>query len=157
MTLELVEPGLLTLVQAAPYRGTRHLGMPLAGAADPVAMALANWLAGNGPEMAALETAYAPVTLRAHQDCVIGVHGAAIIIEVNGAAMPTSQAVKLVRDDLLHIPPPSGGCRSYIAVQGGISAEGQLNPTSTYLPAKLGGFGGGRRLTLPTVWSIRSI
>ena len=162
MTLELTEPGLLTLVQAVPYRGTRHLGMPLAGAADPVAMALANWLAGNGPEMAALETAYAPVTLRAHQDCVIGVHGAAIIIEVNGAAMPTRQAVKLVRDDLLHIPPPSGGCRSYIAVQGGISAEGQLNPTSTYLPAKLGGFGGeamvrGARFGPETAWLTREV
>jgi 5-oxoprolinase (ATP-hydrolysing) subunit C len=142
MTLELIEPGLLTLVQAVPYRGTRHLGMPLAGAADPVAMALANWLAGNGPEMAALETAYAPVTLRTHQDCMIGVQGAATIIEMNGAAMPTSQPVKLARGDVLHIPSPPGGCRSYIAVQGGISADGSLKPTSTYLPAKLGGYNG---------------
>ena len=142
MMLDLTEPGLLTLVQAVPYRGTRHLGMPLAGAADPVAMALANWLAGNGPEMAALETAYAPVTLRADQDCVLGIQGAATIIEVNGAAMPTSQSISLSRGDLIHIPSPSGGCRSYIAVQAGILAHGPLTPTSTYMPARLGGYGG---------------
>lgn len=142
MTVELIEPGLLTLVQAVPYRGSRHLGMPLAGAADPVAMALANWLAGNGPEAAALETAYAPVTLRAHQDCVVGIQGAATSVDVNGTVLPTSQSVKLVRDDLLHISAPAGGCRSYIAVQGGLSAHGSLMPTSTYLPAEVGGYGG---------------
>jgi 5-oxoprolinase (ATP-hydrolysing) subunit C len=142
MTLELVEPGLLTLVQAVPYRNTRHLGMPLVGAADPVAMALANWLADNGPEAAALETAYAPVTLRAHQDCVVGIQGAAVSVEVNGKAMPTNQSIILMQHDLLHIPPPAGGCRTYIAVSGGLTANEQLKPTSTYLPAKLGGYCG---------------
>ncbi len=140
--LELIESGLLTLVQATPYRGTRHLGMPLAGAADPLAMALANWLVGNGPETAALETAYAPVTLRAHQDCLIGIQGAAISVELNGAATATSGSIKLTRNDHLHIPPPAGGCRTYISVAGGLTEDGPLQPTSTYLPAGLGGYGG---------------
>jgi 5-oxoprolinase (ATP-hydrolysing) subunit C len=142
MTLELTQPGLLTLVQAAPYRATRHLGMPLAGAADPVAMALANWLAGNGPEAAALETAYAPITLRADQDCAVGVQGAAFSVQVNGKALPTSRSIALRQGDLLHIPPPDGGCHTYVAVPGGLTANEQLKPTSTYLPAKLGGYCG---------------
>lgn len=143
MTLQLVEPGLLTLVQAAPYRGTRHLGMPLAGAADPVAMAVANWLVGNGPELAALETAYAPVAFKAVQDCAIGIQGAVMGVEINGQPLPTSQTIILRSGDALTIPPPSGGCRSYIAVMGGIAAHGEVHATSTYTSAQLGGFEGG--------------
>lgn len=142
MTLELVEPGLLTLVQAAPYRGQRHLGMPLAGAADPVAMALANWLAGNGPDVAALETAYAAVSFKAVHDCAIGVQGAATSVEINGQSHSTSQTILLSSGDTLRIPRPSGGCRSYIAMTGGIAESGAMQATSTYLPAQLGGFEG---------------
>lgn len=142
MTLEMVESGLLTLVQAAPYRGQRYLGMPLAGAADPVAMALANWLAGNGPDVAALETAYAPIAFHAVHDCSIGIQGAATRVEINGQPHPTSQTILLRSGDTLRIPPPSGGCRSYIAMTGGIAEYGAMQATSTYLPAQLGGFEG---------------
>ena len=142
MTLELLEPGLLTLVQAAPYRGTRHMGMPLAGAADPVAMALANWLAGNGPEAAALETAYAPLSLMARQACAVGVQGAAVEVDVNGDPVSTHHSIELASGDVLTISPPSGGCRSYVAVGGGIADSGALRATSTYLPARLGGHDG---------------
>ncbi len=143
MTLELLDPGLLTLVQAAPYRSTRHLGMPLAGAADPVAMALANWLVGNGPEVAALETAYAAVAFKVVHDCAIGIQGAAVSVEINGQAMPTSRTIILRSGDTFRIPPPSGGCRSYLAMMGGIAEHGSMQATSTYLPARLGGFEGG--------------
>lgn len=142
MTLEVIEPGLLSLVQAAPYRGARHLGMPRAGAADPLAMALANWLAGNAAEAAALETAYAPVVLKAHSDIAVGIYGAAIEVEINSAAFAAAQTHFLRRGDIVRIPPPVGGCRTYIAVQGGISPHGVLKATSTYTPARLGGYDG---------------
>lgn len=142
MTLEVIEPGLLTLVQAAPYRGDRHFGMPLAGAADPLAMALANWLAGNAAEAAALETAYAPVVLKAHSNIAVGIYGAAIEVEINIAAFSAAQTHFLRRGDILRIPPPVGGCRTYIAVQGGLSSHGVLKAASTYLPARLGGYDG---------------
>lgn len=138
MSLEIIEPGLMTLVQSSPYRGTRHLGMPLAGAADPVAMALANWLAGNGPEAAALETAYAALALKAHEDVAIGIQGAATEVEVNAQTVSTEQTLELQRGDVLKIPPPVGGCRTYIAMSGGI----REHVTSTYTPARLGGIDG---------------
>jgi biotin-dependent carboxylase-like uncharacterized protein len=146
MTLEVLEAGLLTLVQAAPYRGTRHLGMPLAGAADPVAMALANWLAGNSAEAAALESAYAALSFKAHRRCSVGVQGAATHVEINGASATTGQTLFLDADDILEIPAAKGGCRNYIAICGGIAEEGALKAASTYLPARLGGFGG---MTVP--------
>lgn len=142
MTLELIEPGLLTLVQGTPYRGLRHLGMPLAGAADPVALALANWLVGNGAEAAALETAYAPLSLRAVSVCLVGVQGAVTQVEINGVAHSTSESLALEAGDMLRIPAPSAGCRSYIAVHGGFAVAPVLGSNSTYTPAKLGGIKG---------------
>ena len=57
MAIEWVNPGLASMVQGTPYRGHRHIGIPLAGEADPVSLALANWLAGNAAETPAIETA----------------------------------------------------------------------------------------------------
>jgi 5-oxoprolinase (ATP-hydrolysing) subunit C len=140
--LELLEPGLLTLVQGIPYRSQRHLGMPLAGPADPVASALANWLVGNDPDAAALETAYAPVKLLARAACIVAVQGAAVEIELDGKRHSTDRSVHLLAGQELTIPAPQGGCRSYIAINGGIAVAPVLGATSTYIPAKIGGLAG---------------
>ena len=47
MSLLVETAGLLTLIEGAPRRGLRHLGVPASGAADPLSLALANRLAGN--------------------------------------------------------------------------------------------------------------
>lgn len=140
--LRLLEPGLLMLVQGIPYRGMRHLGMPLAGAADPVALAAANWLVSNGPDAPALETAYAPVRLLAEADCLIAIQGAACEVEIDGKAHPTHASLSLAKGGELYIPAAKGGCRSYIAIAGGVTVEPVMGATSTYLPAKLGGMNG---------------
>lgn len=142
MTLELVAPGLMTLVQAVPYRATRHLGMPLAGAADPLAMALANWLVGNGSEEAALETAHTSITFQAHADVAVGIQGAASQVLMNDAPVSTQRSLFLKKGDILRISPPAGGCRTYIALHGGVSEHGRMKAISTYLPARVGGYDG---------------
>jgi biotin-dependent carboxylase-like uncharacterized protein len=140
--LQLLEPGLLTLVQGTPFRSQRHLGMPLAGAADPLAAALANWLVGNDPDAAVLETAYAPVKLLAKAGCMVAVQGAAGEIELDGKRQSTARSMHLAAGQELSIPVPQGGCRSYVAINGGIAVPPVLGATSTYMPAKLGGLAG---------------
>ncbi len=142
MMLQLIESGLATMVQGIPYRGMRHLGMPLAGAADPVALALANWLAGNSAEAAALETAYAPISFTAISDCLAAVQGAATEVDVDGEKQGTENLFHLTEGQRLTLPAPAGGCRSYVAIRGGISVDPVLGATSTYEPAQLGGIGG---------------
>jgi biotin-dependent carboxylase-like uncharacterized protein len=142
MTLQLVEPGLTTLVQGRPFRGMRHLGMPLAGAADPVSLALANWLVGNAAESAALETAYAPAGFVAKADCVVAIQGAANMCEIDGQLHPTFQSHRLRAGQKLAIAAPPGGCRSYLAIAGGIDVKPVMDATSTYAPGHIGGMGG---------------
>ena len=49
MTLEVLEPGLLTTIQDAGRPDWTHLGVPVGGAADPWSLAVANLLAGRAP------------------------------------------------------------------------------------------------------------
>ncbi|MEE9433512.1 MAG: biotin-dependent carboxyltransferase family protein [Sphingorhabdus sp.] len=134
--------GFLTMVQGIPFRGYRHKGMPLAGAADPVALALANWLVGNTAEASGYETTMMPVELEAFTDCCLAVHGAATRVLIDGEERDTSAAIFLTSGQTLTIPPPDGGCRSYIAFRGGVPGEKRMGARSTYLPAAFGGNGG---------------
>ena len=142
MSLKIIEPGLLTLVQGIPYRGQRQFGMPLAGAADPVALAFANWLVSNEAEAPVIETAYGRVEMLANAACTIAIQGAATEIEINGKRYPTYLSHGVARGDKIIIHPARGGCRSYIAIAGGFNIPPLLDATSTYLPARLGGFAG---------------
>src|SRR6266850_6542772 len=63
MTLRIVDPGLYTLVVDCGRPHSRSLGVPVGGAADRTALALANALVGNPPDAAALEFSLAGPTL----------------------------------------------------------------------------------------------
>lgn len=136
-----VEPGLLTQIQGAPYRGIRGKGMPLAGAADPLSRALANLLVGNSAEAPAIETGFAPLMLEALAPVSLAVTGAAAEhILVDGKNMKPYRTIELKRGSYLRLEGARTGCRSYIAVAGGgFSCPMLMNAQSTYIP---GGFGG---------------
>ncbi len=55
MTLEVLQPGLASRVVDLGRPGTRHLGVPVGGAADRTALALGNALVGNPPDAAGIE------------------------------------------------------------------------------------------------------
>ena len=76
MTLEVVEPGLLTTVQDAGRPDWTHLGVPVGGACDPWSLAVANLLAGADAGAAALEMTIAGPTLAVRATTIIGLAGA---------------------------------------------------------------------------------
>jgi 5-oxoprolinase (ATP-hydrolysing) subunit C len=131
--------GFMTIVQGIPFRGHRHLGMPLAGAADPISLALANWLVGNDAETSAYETTMMPAELVALADCCVAVQGAAARLFIDEVEQDTNSTIILRQGQTLHIPSPVGGCRSYIAFRGGVAGERPMGASSTYLPAAYGG------------------
>lgn len=131
--------GFMTIVQGIPFRGHRHMGMPLAGAADPISLALANWLVGNDAEDSAYETTMMPVELVALADCCLAVQGAAAHLFIDEVRRDTNSTIILKQGQTLAIPAAIGGCRSYIAFRGGVLGERRMGASSTYLPAAYGG------------------
>lgn len=137
--IEVIEPGAWTALQDQGRFGHRAIGVPVAGAVDLEALILANRLVGNDPETAALEMTYQGPVLTASCDLVAAVWGAPMVPFLNGRPGRVGQSFLWPRGTQLSFVSGSWGCRSYLALAGGIPARQVLGSRS--LDAR-GGFGG---------------
>ncbi len=131
MSLDVVEPGPLTLVQDLGRVGLAHLGVPRAGALDPPAAALGNRLVGNGTDRAVLEVLMGGLEVRTDIGCWVAVTGAPCGVSVDGRQRAHSRAEWLSAGAVLKLGRPLAGVRTYLAVAGGIAVEPVLGSRST--------------------------
>jgi allophanate hydrolase len=134
--------GLQTTIQSQPRVGTRHLGVPASGPADPLSMALANRLVGNSSFTPALETTLTGATLRFEVASYVAVSGAAARCLLNGTPVALHKTLAVSVGDVLVVGAAESGVRDYIAVAGGFVADDVLGSRSTYMSAKFGGYKG---------------
>ena len=86
--IEVKAPGLATTVQDLGRPGFYHLGIPLSGAMDRLALVAANLLVGNDAGAAGLEAVFAGPELTFTAPAVVAVCGAELPPKLDGAAMP---------------------------------------------------------------------
>jgi len=141
-SLAVVEAGLQTTVQAGPRSGLRHQGVPSAGAADPLSLALANRLVGNDLAAPVLEVTLSGARIRAESACRVAVTGAACAVTIDGLPGAAHEQLLLKRGAELRLGAAETGVHSYLAVAGGVVVEEVLGSAATYLPAGLGGYRG---------------
>ncbi len=142
MTISVLNGGTQTTVQDAGRPGFRHLGIPSSGAADRLSFAVANHLVGNPWDAPALECALGGLHLRFERPMVIAISGAEQWAQVNGMNAPMNRAFAVEIGDILTLSYAREGCRSYVAVAGGLEATEFMGSQSTYMPAQLGGIEG---------------
>ena len=142
MSITIISAGLQTTVQGAPYRGQRHIAIPAAGAADPLALALANRLVAKPADALALEITMSAVTVRANCALHIALAGAAATIEINGQLLAAHQCHEISTGDLITILPPQTGTRSYLAFSMALNVPHILDCGSTCLTGQFGGLNG---------------
>jgi biotin-dependent carboxylase-like uncharacterized protein len=142
VTIHVEKRGLQTSIQSRPRAGSRHLGVPASGPADPLSMALANRLVGNSAFTPALETTLTGVTLRFSCDTQVAVTGAVADCWLNGKAVDQHVTVAVGNDDILAVGAAQKGVRNYVAIAGGLVADVVLGSSSTYLTAAFGGYQG---------------
>ncbi|ATW05177.1 biotin-dependent carboxyltransferase family protein [Sphingorhabdus sp. YGSMI21] len=142
MSITVLKAGLQTTLQGAPYTGHRHLGMPAAGAADCLSLALANFLVAKSFGETAIEIALTDASFRFNEPCSLAVVGAAEYLRINGDEQPLHRTLEIKAGDRIDIGPSRPGCRTYLAISAAIHAESLLGGRSTYLAARLGGFQG---------------
>ncbi|GAB5455756.1 MAG: biotin-dependent carboxyltransferase family protein [Henriciella sp.] len=140
--LRLLKAGLQSTLQGAPRLGHRHLGIPYAGPADPLSMALANRLVGNTRDATCAEITFGGFEAEVEADCAVAVTGAAGRLSVSGREKRAHETWHLRTGDTIKIEPPQAGARTYLAIRSGFKARAQFGSTSTYLPASLGGYEG---------------
>ena len=117
---EVIRPGPRAVVQDGGRRAVAGVGVPGAGPADPVSFDLANRLVGNDADAGAVEVTGGDASLRCLMDCHVGVVGAAPDVRVDTTTEDHDRLLPLRAGQRLHIGRLHGGCRTYLAVAGGV-------------------------------------
>jgi antagonist of KipI len=136
-------PPYLTVQDAGRF-GYRSSGVPPAGAMDQWSYGLANVLAGNQRNAAALEWAIGGGSLRFEHDTAIGLAGAEIdgLIDEKPIQSPGSFVVR--SGQILKVRGITERRFLYLALRGGVECPIVLGSRSTYLPGSFGGIEGRR-------------
>jgi biotin-dependent carboxylase-like uncharacterized protein len=140
--LDVVEPGLQTLVQDLGRNGYFAIGLPPSGPMDAFSHHAANALVGNDPAAATLESVFVGPTLHVRHDTVVAVTGADVDLRIDGVRMPTWTTLPIRGGQVLTVGPAMTGARNYVAVRGGIGTPLVMGSRSTYLPSAIGGVDG---------------
>lgn len=143
--LEVLDVGFANCIQDAGRFGHRSIGVPVAGAADPVLLACANHLLGNEADTAGLEITLAGPRLKALAGplrCALAGRLAARLSRADGttAEVPPWHTATLFPGDTIALGAARG--TAYLALSGGFQVSPQLGSRATYARARLGGVDG---------------
>lgn len=137
-----ISPGLFTTVQDQGRFGYQKYGVPVSGVMDSFSASMANFLVGNDENCAVLECTVAGPTLLCLDYAYVAVTGANMPVHLNGDEVNGWMSFKVKPGDVLELGQVQSGCRSYIAVTGGVDVPLIMGSRSCNVSAGLGGFYG---------------
>ena len=137
MSLVVLKPGLLTTLQDAGRYGHAALGIGAAGAADAVALRLANALVGNPADACALEFTLVGPRLRFEHAVVVALIGETAA-KCDGLALDPWRPQRIDAGSELDCGALRHGARGYLAIAGGIEVTPVLGSRSTDVNAAIG-------------------
>jgi len=142
MSLRFINPGMQTSIQDAGRSGFMHQGISKSGAMDPLSLQLANWLASNPLNQAAIEVALVGPTIEFTQSLSIAICGAEFDLSLNDESVFNSETINVKAGDILAFKRLRQGARAYLAFAGNLNVDSCFGSQSTHLTAKFGGYKG---------------
>jgi KipI family sensor histidine kinase inhibitor len=139
--VEILDPGLLSLIEDGGRRSVASMGVPRAGPADPEAMRLANRLVGNHDGSATIEVTAVGPRLRFTGDAHLGVVASSpdgLEVRIDGHPVGAGVVSPVRHGQVVTIGRIHGGLRAYVAVSGGIETPMVVGSRSTDLLSGLG-------------------
>lgn len=140
--IRILKPGLLDTIQDSGRTGYQKYGIIVSGVMDPLAHRLANLLVGNKENESVMEMTLMGPAILFEEDALISICGGDLSPSVDGEAVPMWRPVFIKKGTELIFGYAKRGCRAYLAAAGGFDVETVLGSKSTYLRAKIGGYGG---------------
>lgn len=140
--LKVLTPGMLTTVQDCGRHNYQKWGIPVAGAMDEYALRVANILVGNPEKEACLEITLLGPTLEFLADSLVALTGADLGARIEKRECPLWESFWVKKGEKLEFTGVKSGCRSYLAVAGGIDVPVVMGSKSTYLRGSFGGYKG---------------
>lgn len=129
-SLVVVATGGQSLVEDLGRPGRLGIGIPPAGAVDPVSLRAANRLVGNPEDAAAIEVLLGGLAIRPDHTVVVAVTGAPAASTVDGRPVAFGRAVTVPAGATMALAAPLTGLRSYLAVRGGLDVPQVLGSRS---------------------------
>ena len=156
-SLEIIHPGMLTLLQDVGRLGVGDQGLSQGGAVDLHAYCWANYLVGNGMDCPQLEITLGQACFKARGDLICALTGADMGATLDGEPLAFWQSF-LVRDGQeIKFSYSRSGLRAYLAVKGGFKASKVLGSVSTVMRNDMGGIESGRALEKSDRLEVASI
>ncbi|KAL9594051.1 MAG: hypothetical protein Q9219_007241 [cf. Caloplaca sp. 3 TL-2023] len=119
--IDVLSAGAYTTIQDYPGRPSMGRGFPHAGPMDPFAFQIANILVGNRPGVEGLEITLDGPELLFLGPAVVAICGASMAIKINGTPASMWTRLHVAAGQKLKVGRTTGGgCRSYLAVHGGL-------------------------------------
>ncbi len=145
-TLEVIQPGMLSLIQDTGRLGVGAQGLSQGGAVDLHAYCWANHLLGNDMNCPQIEITLGQACFKAHGDMLCAITGADMNLTVDGKPQVCWQSFLLRNGQVLKFNLPRYGVRAYLAVYGGFSVPEVLGSASTVVRNGIGGVAQGTPL-----------
>jgi antagonist of KipI len=142
LSIRIIHNGISDTIQDAGRYGFAASGINPGGAMDLVAMQVANLLAGNNKDEAAIEMHFPAAVFHFTESCLIATSGADFNMHVNDQPLPLNTPIIIAAGSIVECKKLRSGARCYLAVHGGFDIQPWLNSYSTNLKANAGGFNG---------------
>jgi len=142
MSLFIHKTGVQALIQDRGRVGYRHLGIPASGPMDSYSFELAQLLCGNSGQEALIEFTLHGAIIEFEKATVIALTGGGATATINNKSILYNIAHVVKAGDTLKLSPSEFGCRTYLAIQGGLKVNAELGSCATYVPAQIGGIEG---------------
>lgn len=136
--LQIISPGVLSLIQDAGRFGQGQLGLTQGGPLDGHSFRWANTLVGNPVNSSVIEHSLGGLILEARTPCIIAVTGAKLTLSINQQRVACWQAHQLNAGDKLELGEFSQGLRAYVAVAGGFAITPHFGSTATVMREGMG-------------------
>lgn len=153
---EVLRAGIQSTVQDLGRSDAAHWGVPQAGAADRLALVLANLLLGNSPEAACIEITMGGFQIRFLSPTDFALAGADCVASLDDQLILPYARSHAQAGQILTLKPPAKGLRTYLALWGGVDVPLVLASRSTLLTAQFGGMAGRALRVGDVLYAIQS-
>ncbi|MCI2957782.1 biotin-dependent carboxyltransferase family protein [Agromyces atrinae] len=143
MSLHILTPGPLALVEDLGRPGFAHLGVSASGALDRSALRLANRLVGNPQDAAGIEITMGLLEARFDAPtwfAITGAEGDVLLVRdgMPASSVPLAVATHAEAGDRIEFGPARHGVRFYLSIRGGIDGAPTLGSRSSDTLSGLG-------------------
>ncbi|WP_252180367.1 biotin-dependent carboxyltransferase family protein [Endozoicomonas sp. 4G] len=142
MTLRVLKPGILSLIQDRGRQGFQDIGVSPGGPMDEHAFLWGNRLLDNASECAQIEITIGQFSCEFLADTVIALTGADISAQLNSRPIRNWESINVCGGDTLSLAGARSGLRTYLAVSGGFTVPEVLKSCATVMRDQLGGLDG---------------